>query len=192
MHTIKLLLKFGKEGDIKDLFHNGTIYMNPVQRFRKIEDGELRGDKYEGVSHIKNLPPGQFEIPSIGCKGNYSSFHLIESYENVLGNIYSLYCVSSHGWKNPLDFKIDKKIKKLGSHCLVIKDNQKFLSLIEAKLKELNVKFKHSFVEYYEKNTVNRKINLFEKPTEFEYQKEFRFYIERDILLNPFSLVLVT
>lgn len=175
-----MFLKFGQENDIKDLFHNGTIYMSPIQHFRKLEDGELRGDKYEGVSNIKNYPPGQFEIPSIGYTGNYLALHLLESYENVLGNIYSLYCISSHGWQNPLDFKIDEKIKKFGSHCLIIKDNQKFLSLIETKLKEMNAKFRHGFVEYYDKNTVSRKINLFEKPTDFEYQKEFRFYVESD------------
>lgn len=185
MHTIKMLLKFGQEENIKDLFYNGTIYMSPIQQFRKIEDGELRGDKYEGVSRINNYLPGKFEIPSIDYKGNYNAFHLIESYENVLGNIYSLYCVSSHGWKNPLDFKIDEKIKRFGSHCLVIKDNQKFLSLIETKLKELNVKFRHGFVEYYNKNTVNKKISLFEKPMNFEYQKEFRFYVER-YSIEPF------
>ncbi len=185
MHTIKMLLKFGQEENIKDLFYNGTIYMSPIQQFRKIEDGELRGDKYEGVSRINNYLPGQLEIPSIGYKGNYHTFHMLESYENVLGNIYSLYCVSSHGWKNPLDFKIDEKIKRFGSHCLVIKDNQKFLSLIEAKLQELNVKFRHGFIEYYDKNTVNKKINLFEKPMNFEYQKEFRFYVKRDSI-EPF------
>jgi hypothetical protein len=175
-----MFLKFGKEADIKNLYFNGTIYMSPIQRFREIEDGELRGDRYEGISSIKNFPAGEFEIPSIGYKGNYISLHLRESYEEVLGNIYSLYCISSHGWGNPVDFKIDDKIKRFGSHCLMIKDNRKFLSLIQKKLEKLNLKFRYGFVEYYNKEQVNRKIHLFEKPSEFEYQKEFRFYVERD------------
>lgn len=154
--------------------------MSPIQRFREIEDGELRGDRYEGVTHIHNFPDGQFEIPSIGYKGNYISLHLKESYEAVLGNVYSLYCISSHGWNNPMDFRIDERMKGFGSHCLMVKDNEKFLARIEKKLTELNVKFYHGFVEYYKKDEVNRKINLFEKPLEFEYQKEFRFYVERD------------
>jgi len=179
MHIIKMFLKFGEENDILDLYQNGTIYMSPIQRFREIEGGELRGDLYEGVSSIKNYLPGQFEISSIGFKGNHLGIHLRESYERVLGNIYSLYCISSHGWKNPNDFKIDEKIKKFGSHCLMIKDNKKFLSLIEKTLKQLNAKFRHNFVEYYDKKAINRQISLFEKPLEFEYQKEFRFYVER-------------
>ncbi|MCG9791216.1 hypothetical protein [Flavobacterium algicola] len=185
-HSIQMFLKFGEEKHINDLYHNGTIFMNPIQYFRKIEDGELRGDKYEGISKITNLPPGQFEIPSLNFKGNYLALQYRESYDIVLGNIFSLYCISSHGWNNPNDFKIDEKIKNFGSHCLVITDNAKFLSLIEEKLIELKVKFRHNFIKYYDKDKVNRTISLFEKPLEFEYQKEFRFYVERKSE-KPFS-----
>ena len=44
-HTIKLFLKLGSEENILDLFENGTIYMNTIEYFRKVEDEELRGDK---------------------------------------------------------------------------------------------------------------------------------------------------
>ena len=185
-HTIKMFLKFGQEEHIKDLYYNGTIFMNSIQYFRKIEDGELRGDRYEGVSKIKNYPPGQFEIPSIGYKGNYLALQVRESYETVLGNIYSLYCVSSHGWDRPEDFKIDDKNKRFGSYCIVIKDNPRFLSLIENKLQELGLKYRKGFVEYYDKDKIDRKISLFEKPLEFQYQKEFRFYVEREFT-TPFK-----
>lgn len=188
-----MFLKFGEEKHINDLYHNGTIYMNPIQYFRKFEDNELRGDSYEGVSKIRNLPTGQFEIPAIGYKGNYLAFHIAESYEIILGNIFSLYCISSHGWENPTDFRIDDKVKNFGSHCLMVKDNEKFLSLIENKLKELNYKFFHNFVKYYDKGEVNRQISLFEKPFEFEYQKEFRFYVDtkstEPLIINIGSLV---
>lgn len=181
-YKIQLFLKFGQKDNLIDLYQNGTVYMNPIQHFREIEDIELRGDKYEGVSRIINYPPGQFEIPKLSFKGNYECIHLRESYEKVLGNIYSLYCISSHGWKNPNDFEMDKRLKRFGSHCLLIKDNKEFLSRIEKKLKELKMKFRHNFVEYYEKKTINRQITVFEKPSEFEYQKEFRFYIENDLM----------
>ncbi|SFC30827.1 hypothetical protein SAMN05421780_104196 [Flexibacter flexilis DSM 6793] len=178
-HTIKMFLKFGQEEHITDLYQNGTIFMNPIQYFRKIEDGELRGDKYEGISKINNYPAGQFETPSLNFKGNYISIQIRESYETVLGNIFSLYCVSSHGWTNPMEFKIDEKIKNFGSHCLLIKDNVTFLTLIENKLRQLNIAYKHGFITYYDTKKVNRAINLFEKPLEFEYQKEFRIYLAR-------------
>jgi len=180
-HLIKMFLKFGQEEHIRDLYQNGTIFMNSIQYFRKLEDGELRGDRYEGINRIRNYPAGQFEIPSLNFKGNYLSLQVREAYETVVGNIFSLYCISSHGWENPNDFKIDEKIKKFGSHCLLIKDNAKFLSLIEEKLKELKVKFNHNFVTYYDKDKVDREITLFEKPLEFGYQKEFRLYAEQKL-----------
>lgn len=182
-----MFLKFGSERDITDLYENGTIYMNPIQRFRKLEDNELRGDPYEGVSKIHNFGPGEFEIPKLNYKGNFVHIHLRESYENVYGNIYSLYCISSHGWEHPDDFYIDQKIKDFGTHCLMVKDNQAFLEMIKNRLKELEVPFEHGFVEYYDKQVENREISLFEKPLEFEYQKEFRIYAYRKET-TPFQL----
>ena len=49
-YNIKAFIKFGSEKNILDLYTNGTVFLNTIQYFRNIEDGELRGDKYEGVS----------------------------------------------------------------------------------------------------------------------------------------------
>jgi len=183
-YTIIMFLKFGSETDIKDLYENGTIYMNPIDRFRKIEDEELRGDNYEGVNRIWNLPSGEFEIPSIKHKVKYISMHLKENYKNVLGNIYSIYCISSYGFASPNDFFIDEKVKRFGSHFLMVKDNPRFLQLIEDKLKLLGLKFHHDFVRYYDKKSINGQITLFQKQNEFEWQKEFRIYVD-SALLTP-------
>ena len=99
-HTIKMFLKFGEEKYMNDLYYNGTIYFNSIQYFRELEDGELRGDIYEGVSSIKNYPAGQFETPALNHKGNYLALQLRQSYETVLGNIYSLYCTEIFFLKN--------------------------------------------------------------------------------------------
>mgnify|MGYP001191768518 CR=1 FL=1 len=92
-YHIVSLIKFGSEKYVIDLIENGTIYMNSINSFRKIEDDCLRGDSYEGINQIWNLPAGQFEIPSLNHKGNYISMHLSENYENVFGNIYNLYAI---------------------------------------------------------------------------------------------------
>ncbi len=173
-------LKFGSLENMTDLLKNGTIYMNTIQYFRKIEDEELRGDKYEGVSKIINSLPGKFKIPDIEREFNYQKIHLIESYKEVLGNIYSLYCISSKGFPNPLDFKLDQRNHRFGNHCVIIKDNQYFLDAIESELIKQGLIFRHGFVNYYDKEVKNGKIKLFEKPIEFEYQKEFRLYIENE------------
>ncbi len=177
-HIIKMFLKFGSYHDILDLYENGTIYMNPVQYFRKIEDKELRGDKYEGASEIINSFPGTFRIPGIDRDIPYEKVHLISSYPEVLGNIYSLYCISSFGMPNLLNFRIDKRILRFGSHCLMVKDNAYFLERIRNEFQLRGLNFDEGFVRYYDRNTISKKLTYFDKPSEFEYQKEFRFYIE--------------
>ena len=179
-HTIKLFLKLGNEKNIYDLFENGTIYINTIEYFRKVEDEELRGDKYEGVSRVINSLPGTFKIQGIDREFNYVKVHLKESYKEVLGNIYSLYAISSKGFPNPLDFKFDERNLRFGTHGLMIKDLPLFFNKIENELKKNNLKFSHGFVDYYDKEEVSREITLFEKPLEFEHQKEFRFYVEND------------
>lgn len=176
-YTIKMFIKIGAEEHIKDLYENGTIYINTIEYFKKIEDKELRGDKYEGASEIINSLPGTFRIPGIDRDFKYEKIHIKKAYDEVVGNIYSLYCISSKGFPNPLDFKMDEKNFRFGTHCLIIKDNKYFFEKIKSELKKNGYEFRHGFVEYYDKDKVSKKLTLFDKPLEFEYQKEFRFYV---------------
>ncbi len=182
-HTIKMFLKIGKEEHIKDLYENGTIYINTIEYFKKVEDEELRGDKYEGASEIINSLPGTFKIPGIERKFKFQKAHIKKAYDVVLGNIYSLYCISSKGFPNPLDFILDEKNLRFGTHCLMIKDNEYFLNKIKAELEKKKYDYRDGFVDYYDKDNISyKKLTLFNKPKEFEYQKEFRFYIHNDKL----------
>lgn len=185
--TIKMFLKFGSFKDIKDLYENGTIYLNTIQHFRKHKDADLRGDKYEGASRVKNSLPGTFKIPGNDRTFNYQKIHIKEAFSEVLGNIYSLYCISSHGIPNLLEFKMDERIMEFGTHCLMIKDNAYFYETIQKQLKKEGYLFRHGFVKYYDKEKENMKLTLFHKPLEFEYQKEFRFYVQND-KLEPIAL----
>jgi len=192
LHTIKTFLKFGSEKNIQDLHENGTIFMNPIQYFRSFEDAELRGDLYEGISKIKNYPPGTFEIPALNFKGNYINIHLKTAYEEVLGNIYSLYCISSFAIPKPFEFSIDERVAGFGTHCLMVKDNRAFLNRMEKALQKQNLKYRHGFVTYYDRYKINGDVTLFQKPKEFEYQNEFRFYAATNnttpLILNVGSL----
>lgn len=177
-HTIKMFLKLGSLKSITDLYENGTIYINTIEFFKKIEDNELRGDSYEGASEIINSLPGTFRIPGFERDFKYEKIHLKKTFDQVLGNIYSLYCISSNGFPNPLDFQMDEKNLRFGTHCLMIKDNQYFFDKVQTELKNNGFDFRHGFVNYYDKDKIsNKNLTLFDKPKEFEYQKEFRFYV---------------
>ncbi|RCS28226.1 hypothetical protein DUT90_01200 [Polaribacter sp. WD7] len=178
-----MFLKLGSLENITDLYENGTIYINTIEYFKKIEDNDLRGDNYEGASEIINSLPGTFRIPGIDRDFKYEKVHLKKSFDQVLGNIYSLYCISSKGFPNPLDFRIDEKNLRFGTHCLLIKNSQYFFDKIQSELKNKGFDFRHGFVNYYDKdNVTNKELTLFDKPMEFEYQKEFRFYVHNNKL----------
>lgn len=189
---IKAFLKFGQEEHIRDLCENGTIFMNSVQYFRHIDDNCVRGDMYEGISKIKNYPPGELEIKSLNYKGKYLALQIRAAHETVLGNIYSLYCISSYTISNPLKFQVDDRIKQFGSHALLIKDNPEFINRIEKRLQTMELPYRHGFVKYYDTNKKNGMISIFHKPKDYYYQNEFRFYVYRPtsepLLINIGSL----
>lgn len=178
--TILTFLKFGRQEHILDLYHNGTIYMNPIQYFRTCEDNSLRGDGYEGVLKIANYGEGEFEIKKLNYKGKFLRLHIAEKSEIVLGNIYSLYCVSSRTIPDPRNFKIDERVKDFGDYCLMVKNNSEFLRRINSAMQKMKLKYDADFVEYYDKSVFCGDIHLFQKPDIFKYQNEFRFYVERD------------
>jgi hypothetical protein len=173
-------LKFGTYEHMVDLYENGTIYMNSIQFFRTFEDEKLRSDKFEGASSIRNLPSGTFEIKELNYAGEYISIQLFESYKEVLGNIYSMYCISSYHISDPIEFKVDSRNLAFGEACVMIENNPEFLRRITDKLEELGLKSRHDLVDYYDVNTKNGRLTLFDKPKEYEFQNEFRFYVERD------------
>ncbi len=179
---IHCFIKFGTKSFIDDLYENGTIYCNSVHYFKTLEDN-FRGDNYEGASYIKNYPQGQFKISiegkPINKDFNYLNLHLKGSYEKTLGNIYSLYCLSSKVLRGQKPVTIDKRIKSFGDTAILVNDNPKFLSLIEKELEKKRLKYHHGLVKYYDKHVYTGTVDVFNKPSEYSYQNEFRIYVAR-------------
>lgn len=176
---IKCFLKFGEQDHMLDLFENGTIYMNSIQFFRTLKDERLRSDRFEGVSNIRNYPSSKFEIKELKYYGEFISLQTFESYKDVIGNLYSLYCISSYHIPDPFSFRIDTKNLAFGKACVMIENNPEFLKRITNKLLEQGFKFRHNLVNYYDISKKNGSLTLFEKPKEYEFQNEYRFYVER-------------
>lgn len=186
-HTIALFLRFGPKEHIEDLYQNGTVYMNSIQYFKDCKDDPLRGDMYEGISKIFNYPPGEFTIPELNHTGKYEALQTREYDPRLAGNIYSLYCVSSHGFPNPKDFKTHISNSGFGDYCLLVKNNPEFLRRIKHAIKEKGYRCQDGFIDYYDKNTYCGDVGIFKKPLDYEHQKEFRIYVPRP---NPDALVL--
>jgi len=179
-YYILAFLKFGEREHMEDLLQNGTIYMNSLYYFRKHSKHTARHDKYEGISSLYNYPTGIIEDKARTIRVECQSVQISESYEKTLGNIYSLYCVSSYHIKDPFGFQIDKKNLAFGSFCIFVKDSLEFISRIKIALNKLGLPFNRGFVDYYNCKEMNGKVTLFDKPNSFEYQNEYRFYVYRE------------
>ena len=178
--TNGVLLKVGKMEHIQDLYENGTIFFNTIQYFRELEDKQLRGDGYEGASNIINSLPGTFIIPGSNHVVNFEKIHIKSAYPKVLGNIFCLYCLSPQTVLNPFDFKIDDRIEEFGTHFLMIKNGALFFEKVKKELENQGYKSHVDFVKYYDKDNVNSDLSVFNKPKEYEHQKELRIYIENN------------
>ncbi len=185
-HTILVFLRFGQEAHIKDLYENGTVYLNTVEYFRGLKDTGFRGDPYEGIDRVINTLPGSFTIPSINHTVNYLKIH-IQGNKIYKGNLCCLYTISSKTIPDPESFRIDSKNLNFGTHCLVIKEPGTFLKNMRKALNKAKYEFHHDFVEYYDKKKYSGDLNPFKKSLEYEHQNEFRFFVE-NLVNEPITI----
>lgn len=179
METILLFIKIGSEEYMRDLYENGTIYMNTLKYFRKVEDGGLRGDPYECASDVVDRDDATIRLSFMDedikpARISYSS-------RLDLGNLYCLYCVSSNGLKSPSDFAFDTENLRFGSHCVIIKQPGLFIEKVSNELEKMDYYYRHGFVNYYKKEKVNHGLTPFHKSDKFDYQREFRFFVENEL-----------
>lgn len=177
-------IKFGTEENILDLLENGTIYCNPIETFRQMEDDFLRGDSYEGTIKIINyLNGGQLGLTMPNGKNlqfNTSKAHYRKFYSEIKGNIYCLTAVTEQEIVRVGNLKLDARLSRFGSHFLLVIDNKKFFELLVDTLKDNDLEIETGFVSYYNKEEITDELNFFCKPKEFEYQKEFRIIIQNE------------
>ena len=108
------LIKFGNYERLLQLQDEGLLYMKPLPYFWKIEDDELRGDPFDGVSKIERghkVTIGKEKI--IG--GNW--IMRMHPPEPIKINIFCMYAL------RPLieeSFPVDERNFRFGEHALVI------------------------------------------------------------------------
>ena len=175
--TMNFFIKFGARNDVVDLYENGTVYINTLQYYRTSEEKQ-RGDAYEGASRVINSLPGSFEIPGLKHTVNYLSVHIKEAHEYVYGNAYCVFCASSYTFRRSHHFFVHPDNATFGTHGIMIKRPDIFIKKVQDELKRLGYKSKAGFVRYYDKMKFTGHPTVFQKPLEFEHQKEFRIYVE--------------
>ncbi|MCH7524245.1 MAG: hypothetical protein IIC74_04350, partial [Bacteroidetes bacterium] len=169
------LIKFGNKERIENLFKKGEIYMNSIKRLREFEKKGI-GDEYESSTSIKNITNAKItlEIPDNPILLKTNKIHLHHFLTDPKGNIYSTYAISNLLFKTKSTHRIDRRMVIFGSHCVIIKDVQKFTQNIFSKLTELGLKYSHRLVKYHNYNKNNHDLGFFDKSHLLSYQKEHR------------------
>jgi hypothetical protein len=181
------LVKFGRYENLCQLRDQGLLYMKSLQYFKKIEDEDLRGDKYEGVAEIKRGTSG-----TVTPKNNPGSPYIVRRweirwdlphYKNI--NIFCMCAVRpSMG-----SFPVNKRNFRFGDHALILTKPQEFIDRISSQLKSQNINHKANLVEYFNNDYVGE-VGPFRKPINFAYQSEWRLacYSGHDKELNDICI----
>jgi hypothetical protein len=161
------LIKFGNYEHLLQLRDEGLLYMNPLPYFWKIEDEELRGDPFDGVSKIERghkVTIGKEKV--IGGKW----IMRMHPPEPIKINIFCMYAL------RPLieaSFPVDERTFRFGEHALVLTNNDEFLRRIEFYLNSQTISFNADIVEYIEDDYIGE-VGEFRKLKRFDFQSEWR------------------
>ncbi|WP_026709450.1 hypothetical protein [Flavobacterium frigidarium] len=191
--TIRYLIKFGEEQNIKKLFYQGEVFMNTIKSFKKSTRIAI-GDKYEGTISLKNFNKGQLTLEKFGEPLNLkiNKLQLLENSDDHLGNIFCSYALTDKLLVNKDKHTIDSRVNNFGSHCIIIKDVDKFLKAIFCQLDKNNIAYSHNLVKYHDYKKNDHILSLFDKSHHFSYQKEHRIIAttdsEKPIVLHIGSL----
>ena len=179
------LIKFGTERHCNSLLDHGQVYCQSVQYFRELEDEMLRGDEYEGAQHMSNH---DVRTPEEREQNLPNLFRITKYLAICTGNIYCLYAVTRKMLFGAGHF-ISERVNGFGTHAVLIKDPPLFIDKFSKALEREKLDFQFGLVEYYDSFTYNGHLSNFLKPIEFEYQSEFRIFINRKAS-NPFIIEL--
>jgi hypothetical protein len=190
------LLKFGTEWNMLDLLENGTVYCKPLQYFKDLEDGKIRGDPYEGLIHIQNVTGDRIKDFEIIPHNNIikpfklhpSHFQLRTHYSDIL-NVYCMYSFFKDEMSNTNSVRIDGRIKEFGTHGVVFFNSQLFYDRLIKAITDLGLDHGAQHVSYFDTQKYSGNLDCFQKDNEYEWQREFRFAI-KNIIHAPLFLKL--
>ena len=188
---VYFLLKFGEEEHLKSLVEKGIIYLGAINKLREGDNHKF--DSYEGATFIKGFVGGgiiESSHPTLGyLKMKFESGTYKETYETLYGNICSFYAITQDHFTDSKLTSVDSRMQEFGSHFVMINMSE-FMKRLRKKLEELKLKYHGRLVEYYDEKSYEGRRGLFNKRNKFEYQKEYRLYIENQEAENPITITL--
>jgi hypothetical protein len=167
------------EEHAKAFINAGEMYCKTLKKFKEIEDGTNRGDRFEGASHWFQAKDIKM---SLSISKNDEVLYSIDNVESDMAgptvlqptafddfNIFCMYAIiiedfeerySTEAEKKLLKERINKSIAKqiqidsrcqyFGDHAVVIFQVERFIKTIISYAKNNNMKICHGLVEYFD------------------------------------------
>jgi len=196
-NIIHHLIKLGKKEHIEGFRNKGIVFMNSINFFKEMEEDEQRKDLHEGIERIE-----QVTWIKIEGKGKEIEFRK-DTKENILssaqlrvanpeleGNLYSMIAITTDLYAKT--DKLDKRNMEFGDSFLVIFNPKEFLNRIDKAVKILELEYYWNLVSYYDEESHNGNLGIFNKSKKYEHQNEFRIFVENnkkeELILNIGSI----
>jgi hypothetical protein len=149
------LLRITSEKYAHDLLKNGTVFCNTLNLFKEIEDGNVRGDKDEGITRMLNLTKNQIQrfevhlnnksLPSINL--HPEAFNLREREKEIYYNVYCMYAINLDNVIANKQLSVNGRIKEFGTHCIIFQNSPEFFNRLASELKRQGLKFQANMVK---------------------------------------------
>jgi hypothetical protein len=199
---VYLLKIFEKESYLRD-FLSGKLFMNTILYFRTLKEigTHQRSDMHEGINEW--LQPEDVELVLNGYK--FTNLVAPLTMRNSNNDNLHLFCMFAGTTKEKNinsseakikiveELKIQSKIKKLGSFCVLVNRPAVFIERIRAVASLKNFEGKLGLVDYYDSHNtsvVSKGLDAaFNKHDTFSYQNEYRVLIDSKSKMNsPMTL----
>ena len=169
---VAALIKIGNKVHIEQLVESGLIYMNTLQYFRQIEDGDLRGDIDDSAYKRVTFDSGTVTLDS-GKKikvlqGIYRE-DFFENPEQI--NLFCMYAFRPFMVKE--SYPINEKNFCFGDTAAVFYDSQEIMQRLSQYAKDNGLMYEAGLVKYVnEKSSEIR--GPYVKSNSYSYQNEWR------------------
>ena len=197
MSTIFAFVKLFERKEYAEDFLNGKLFMNAIRSFKeyKDENGELRGDEYEGIvalyqpHKLSELRINDITIPA----SELAAPIVVHGQELLNHNVFCIYSLNSRGHSSfsvetISDFKrtleLHESCFSLGNYCVAVLNASQFIERCRSAIKEKNFNGTLGLVDYFDEHEYHGRMaedNFgFQKRSLFSHQREYRVKIQTD------------
>ena len=189
-----------------DAFLGGEIYANRLSYFKRLEDSDVRGDRYEGailpllegtVIDLKRTDPATGEVEGITMKADdlaapvviqprwFDHINLFCMYAGYTGEFQHLSSQNLPAFIRQLE--MTEESLELGQHAVVVTNTTEFFRRVEDSANRAGFEIRRGLVRYYDAELGRPDIRsnigtIFAKRKEYQNQKEYRLAINTGYL----------